>query len=140
MEKIVLKGRGVMPGKVKGEALVCPESIASFGGIIPETGIITDYDSSQKGKSFKDKILVVPGSMGSNGWSCYFTAAHMAKAGPKAIIITKVDSSSGVAIACMKIPSVVDFTEEMDPVRSIENGDIVTVDGESGEIIIEKQV
>ncbi len=139
METLTFKGRGVIGGKVTAEALVCENSISSFGGIVPETGVICDYNCSKKGQSFKGKILVLPGAKGSNGWSCYFTSAHMAGAGPKAMVMTKVDSSSGVAIACMKVPTVVGFDKDFDPVDHIQDGDIVTVDGDNGIVTVERK-
>ena len=75
MAAITLRGRGVIPGIVEGEALVCPKSITGWGGIDPQTGIIKEYENVNRGKSIKSKILVLPGSKGSNGWSCYFGAA-----------------------------------------------------------------
>lgn len=83
MEKIVLQGRGVIPGIVEGKALVCADSITGWGGIDPETGVIKDYENINKGKSIKDTILIMPGSKGSNGWSCYFGAARAAGSAPR---------------------------------------------------------
>ena len=71
MEKIVLQGRGVIPGIVEGEALVCADSITGWGGIDPKTGVIKDYENINKGKSIKDTILIMPGSKGSNGSVSY---------------------------------------------------------------------
>ena len=73
MEKVMtLLARGVSPGVVEGEALVCPKGIGSFGGLDPATGVITEYDNVNRGESVKGRILVMPGSKGSNGWSCIF--------------------------------------------------------------------
>jgi predicted aconitase with swiveling domain len=136
METILIRGRGVIPGIVEGEALVCPESITGWGGIDPKTGVILDYANINRGRSIKGKILVIPGSRGSNGWSCYFGAARAAGAAPKGWIITRIDSSAGVASAVMKIPTVVDFPVGEDPCRLIANGDWVKMDGGSGRIVI----
>ncbi|MGD8251201.1 MAG: DUF126 domain-containing protein [Desulfobacterales bacterium] len=136
METILIRGRGVIPGIVEGEALVCPESITGWGGIDPETGVILDYANINRGRSIKGKILVIPGSRGSNGWSCYFGAARAAGAAPKGWIITRIDSSAGVASAVMKIPTVVDFPVSEDPCRLIASGDWVKMDGSSGRIEI----
>ena len=43
VEITVLKGRGVVPGTVEGEAMVCPKGITGWGGIDPSTGIIKEY-------------------------------------------------------------------------------------------------
>ncbi len=132
MEKIVIQGRGVIPGVVEGEALVCPHSITGWGGIDPKTGVIKDYDNPNKGKSIKDTILIMPGSKGSNGWSCYFGAARAAGAAPKGWIFTGIDTSVGVASAVMGIPTIVEFPEGQDPCKLIKNGDYVRMDGSTG--------
>jgi predicted aconitase with swiveling domain len=138
MDKITIKGRGVVAGTVEGEALVCPKSITGWGGIDPETGIIKEYENVNRGKSIKGKILVMPGSKGSNGWSCYFGAALVAGAAPLGWIFTRIDSSAGVATAVMQIPTVVDFDENQDPCVLIKTGDRVRVNGQTGEIKIFK--
>ena len=50
VETIEIRGRGVVPGTVEGEALVCPEGITGWGGIDPSTGIINEYDNPHRGK------------------------------------------------------------------------------------------
>lgn len=139
MEKIVIKGRGVISGVVEGEALVCPKSITGWGGIDPKTGEIKELENTNVGKSIKGTILVMSGSKGSNGWSCYFGAARAAGAAPKGWMFTKIDSSSGVASAVMQIPTIVDFPEGEDPCKLIENGDFVKMNGETGEVEIYKK-
>jgi hypothetical protein len=139
MEKITIKGRGAIKGIVEGEALVCPKSIAGWGGIDPATGIIKEPMNVNKGKTIKDKILVMSGSKGSNGWSCYFGAARAAGAAPKGWLFTRIDSSSGVASAVMQIPTIVDFPENQDPCDLISNGDWIKMDGNTGIVEITKK-
>ena len=138
METIVIRGRGVVPGIVEGEALVCPRSITGWGGIDPRTGIIKEYDNVNRGVSIAGKILVIPGSKGSTGWSCYFGAARAAGAAPAGWLITRIDSGSGVACAVMKIPAIVDFEDDQDPCRLVSNGDRVRMNGATGEVEIAK--
>jgi predicted aconitase with swiveling domain len=133
---ITLRGRGVIPGIAEGEALVCPKSITGWGGIDPKTGIIKDYENINRGKSIKGKIMVMPGSKGSNGWSCYFGAARVSGAAPLGWIFTRIDSSAGVAIVVLQIPTVVDFPEEQDPCVLIKTGDRVRLNGDTGEVEI----
>lgn len=136
MEKITIKGRGVISGIVEGQALVCPDSITGWAGIDPATGVIQEYHNINKGKSIKHKILVLPGSKGSNGWSCYFGAARVSGTAPKGWLFTKVDSSAGVAISVLKIPTIVDFQTNQDPCKRIKNGDWIKMNGETGEVEI----
>lgn len=139
MEKIVLQGRGVIPGIVEGQALVCEDSITGWGGIDPETGMIKDYENINRGKSIKDTILIMPGSKGSNGWSCYFGAARVCGNAPKGWVFSKIDSSAAVATAVMQIPTVVDFDKEEDPCKCVKTGDHVRLDGTKGTLEILKK-
>ncbi len=138
MERIRLKGRGVVAGIAEGEALVCPQGITGWGGIDPRTGVIKEYENVNRGRSIKGKILVMPGAKGSNGWSCYFAAARVAGSAPLGWIFTRVDSSAGVASAVMRIPTVVDFAPDQDPCLRIRTGDRVLMDGGSGEVVVVK--
>ena len=139
MEKIEIQGRGAINGRVEGYALVCPESITGWGGIDPSTGLIKDLASSNRGQSIAGKILVIPGSKGSNGWSCYYSITRVSGANPKGLVITRVDSSSAVAAVGLNVPTVVDFPGESDPCRVIRNGDYVVVDGDAGLISISRE-
>ena len=136
MEKIVLQGRGVIPGVVEGKALVCERSITGWGGIDPETGVIKEHGHVHQGECIKDTILIMPGSKGSNGWSCYFGAARVAKTAPKGWVLSRIDSSAGVASAVMRIPTVVDFDRDKDPCQIVRTGDTVRIDGTKGTLEI----
>ncbi|MDR3254659.1 MAG: DUF126 domain-containing protein [Synergistaceae bacterium] len=136
MEDQVIKGRGVISGRVEGVALVCPASITGWGGIDPITGIIKDYDNPNRGESIKGKILVLPGSKGSNGWSCYFSITRVSGANPKGMLITNVDASCAVAVVGLGVPAIVDFPRGSDPCLLIHDGDVVVVDGDTGIAII----
>ena len=136
MEKVVLKGRGAVAGKASGYALVCPGSVAGWRGIDPKTGIILDFENINKGKSIKDTIFVIPGSKGSNGWSCYFSITRASGAGPSGMLVTKIDSSSAVAAVGMAIPVITDFSEDNDPCLLISTGDYVEMDAETGIVTI----
>jgi len=139
MEKRVITGRGAMGGKASGYALVCPQSITGWRGIDPKTGIINDYDNVNKGKSIKNSILVIPGSKGSNGWSCYFSITRASGACPSGMLVTKIDSSSAVAAVGMGIPVIADFDEENDPCRHIRTGDFVEMDSDTGLVTYSRQ-
>ena len=140
MEKTVIRGRGAIAGKASGYAIVCPKSIAGWRGIDPKTGIISDFENSNKGKSIKGSILVIPGSKGSNGWSCYFSIMRASGAGPSGMLVTRIDSSTAVAAVGMGVPVITDFDEKNDPCLLISTGDFVEMDSETGSVTIEKRV
>lgn len=139
MKKIVIKGRGAIPGIASGEAVVFPDSIAgNTGGLGDTDGVIYEKGNVNYGLSIKDKILVVPCAKGSNGFSAHFKGAYISGVRPAGWISTKVDGRLGVALASMNVPAVVDFCDE-DPVALIKTGDRVTIDGATGEVTILKQ-
>lgn len=137
---VVLLGRGAVTGNAEGEALVCSQGITGWGGIEPATGVIKEYGNPNRGESICDKVLIMPGSKGSNGWSCYFNAARVAGCSPRAWLFTRIDSSAGVAATLLKIPTVVDFPADQDPCRLIRTGDWVKVNGETGVIEVTRRV
>ncbi|MCM0758187.1 MULTISPECIES: aconitase X swivel domain-containing protein [Sporomusa] len=132
MNKIILKGRPAFAGIAEGEALVCPDSIAGNTGALGDSdGVIYEHGNPNRGKSIKDKVLVLPCSKGSCGWSCHFKATKVYGNAPAGWVVTKIDSRIGVAIVSLEKPAVVDFVEA-DPVKLIKTGDWVKIDGSTG--------
>jgi predicted aconitase with swiveling domain len=129
---ITVRARGVGGGVAEGEALVCPDGIGAYGGLDPATGTITEYDNVHRGETVKDRILVMPGSKGSNGWSCIFNVARIAGTAPRGWLFSRIDSSAAVATVLLGIPTVVDFADDEDPCVLIRSGDWIRMDGESG--------
>ena len=136
MNKIVIKGRGAFPGKASGEALVCPESIQGWSGVSDTTGDIIEVGHSQQGQNIDGKILVLPCSKGSTGWSGHFHSASVAGFTPAGWLFSKIDSRSGVATAVLSIPTIADFQDDVDLFSLIKTGDFVEIDGDTGEVII----
>ncbi|GAF90653.1 unnamed protein product, partial [marine sediment metagenome] len=46
-----MEGRTIFKGSVKGEALVSEEGISFYGGVDPDTGVITEKGHPLEGKS-----------------------------------------------------------------------------------------
>lgn len=139
MEQIKLKGRPAYPGKAVGEAIVCPHSIQGWSGVSDLTGCIIEKDHPEQGKCIKDKILVMPYGKGSTGWSGHFHAAAVAGFSPAGWLFSNIDSRCGVATAALEIPAVADFPGDVDLFTLIKTGDLVEVDGTTGEVIITKK-
>ena len=133
-----LKGRGAIGGIAEGEALVCPESIQGWAGVSDTTGKIIERGHSQEGQNIHGRILVLPGSKGSNGWSCHFHSAMMAGFIPAGWIFTKMDSRAGVAAVVVGSPAVADI-EDGDPCEILRTGDWIRLDGTTGEIIVTRK-
>lgn len=139
MEKLILEGRAGIKGVAEGEALVCEESIQGWAGIDDHNGCIIEKGHAEEGKSIDGKILVLPCSKGSNGWSCHFNSAQVNGIKPAGWIFTKLDSRAGVASVVLDIPTVSDFDEEIDLFNIIETGDWIRVDGNTGNVEITKK-
>ena len=138
MKKITIHGRGAYPGTACGEALVCPESIQGWAGVDDHTGCIIEKGHSQEGKCIDGKILVLPCSKGSNGWSCHFHSAMVGGFRPAGWLFSKLDSRAGVAAVVVGVPMVTDFPPETDLFTLIDTGDWVEINGDTGEVTITK--
>ena len=139
MENVVIKGRPAYGPVVEGEALVCPNSIQGWSGIDTKTGVIVEVGHVHEGDSIAGKILVVPCSRGSLGWSMYMHACWLNGVGPKGYVFTKMDSKCGTTVALTSTPCVADFPDGVDPCAVIHSGDYVRLDGENGTVEILKR-
>lgn len=139
MKQIKITGRPAYPGKAAGEAIVCPHSIQGWSGVSDVTGCIIEEGHPEKGKSIKDKILVMPYGKGSTGWSGHFHSAAVAGFAPAGWIFSKIDSRCGVATAVLEVPAVADTPKDIDIFSVIQTGDWVEIDGTTGEIVVTKK-
>lgn len=139
-EVIQIKSKVIMKGDAKGSALVSPVNFSYYAGVDPATAIVVDPHSVLKGENVTGKVLVYETGKSStaNCWYMY----TMGKRGnaPAAVINTKLDPIQVMGAVCGEIPMfLVDITTEPDPVKVIENGDLVEIDGETGLITVTKK-
>jgi len=120
-----LKGRIINKGRAEGQALVTKDPISFYGGVDPQTGIITDKDNELNGQSVKGKMLVFPFGKGSTVGP--YTIYQLAKLGtaPKAMINRECETIVAVGAIISDIPCV----DRVD-IAKIKTGDKVKVDGE----------
>ena len=130
-----LKGRPAWGGVVEGYAFVCPNSIQGWSSIDVNTGVVLEKGHVHEGDSFAGKILVVPCSRGSLGWSNYFRKCHVNGVGAIGYIFTKMDSKCGTAVAATLCPCVADFPD-CDPCAEIHDGDYIRLNGDTGTVEI----
>ena len=134
---IVLHGRKVVGGCAEGEALVTRESISGWGGIDPMTGTVIETHHELRGVSFKDKVLVFPGAKGSSGWSNAFHMTRLTNCAPKAMVFNTMNTKIALGAVVLHAPSVTGC--DQDPLRVIETGDWVKVDGDRGVVEVTKR-
>ncbi len=137
MSTLVLKGRKVVGGVTEGEALVTRQTISTWGGVNAVKGIITERRHELRGRSFRDKVLVFPSAKGSSGWSTVAQVIRLAGQAPKAMIIGKVNSLTGIGALVMRVPTVTDL--DQDPTEVIATGDWVRIDAEKGVVEVTKK-
>ena len=139
MDKILIQGRGAFGGIATAPAVVCPESILGMVGIDAATGLIAEKGHSQYGQDITGKVLVLPCSKGSCGWSCLFHSAKVMGHNPAAWLFSKMDSKAGVVSVICGVPVVTDFPDDIDLFSIIQTGDIVSVNGDTGEVTVIKE-
>ena len=99
-----LKGRTIFPGKACGEALVSKMGISFYGGVDPETGIITEAGHDLEGESIAGKILIFPSGKGSTvGSYVLYRLKHNGHA-PAAIINAACETITAVGCIIAEIP------------------------------------
>lgn len=134
MSNKVLKGRPALGPVVEGYAFVCPNSIQGWSSIDVNTGVVLEKGHVHEGDSFAGKILVVPCSRGSLGWSSYFRNSQKNGVGPIGYVFTSMDSKCGAAVLSTDCPCVCDFPWDVDPCRELHDGDYIRVDGIMGTV------
>jgi predicted aconitase with swiveling domain len=131
---IELKGRGIVPGRVEGEALVSHETISGWGGIDPSTGTIIERRHELYGVCFAGKVLVFPGAKGSSGWSGFFQSTRLLGTAPLAMVFTTLSTKSALGAVVTRVPTVTEL--DRDPVEVVRTGDWVIVDGNRGLVTV----
>jgi hypothetical protein len=101
-----LKGRIIYKGKAQGEALVTSQPISFYGGVDPNTGVVTEKGHELQGQSVKGKILVFPQGKGSTVGS--YTLYRMNKNGvaPAGIINKECETIIAVGAIISEIPTI----------------------------------
>ncbi|MFX0096687.1 MAG: DUF126 domain-containing protein [Candidatus Hodarchaeota archaeon] len=137
MVERILKGRGISEGAAEGRALVSREPISFYGGVDPNTGIVIEKKHELEGKCVKDKILVFPSGKGSTVGA--YTIYQMSKKRTAPLAMINIETEGIIAAGCILagIP-LVDMLEK-NPIKIIENGDFVYVDGKKGTVVIKEK-
>jgi predicted aconitase with swiveling domain len=131
MQRIVLKGRAIVEGRCKAEALVSRKPLSFLGGVDPADGKIVEKNHDLCGQCMKDKILCFPHGHGSTVGSYVLYSLARRKLAPKAIVNQTADPVVvvGAIIAGIAMVDGID-------IRQIKSGDLVEVDGAKGTVKI----
>ena len=109
----IIHGRGALGGVAEGPALISRRTITGWGGVDIHTGRVAEPGHPLEGMGLKDRILILDGSKGSNGWSVFFHAAREAGFGPAALVFPRLDSRTAVTAAVLNVPLVTDIEEDL---------------------------
>lgn len=120
-----LRGRCIFAGKVWGDALVSSQAISFYGGVDPDTGIVTERGHQLEGKSIAGKVLVFPTGKGSTVGS--YTLYRLKQNGRAPLAILNAECETITAVGCIisEIPCV-----DKLPIHEIITGSEIQLDGE----------
>jgi len=142
LTEFTLRGRGLISGVVKGEAIVSKLPFGFLWGIDAESGVVVDDMSPLKGKALTGKVFVFPHGRGSTGGSGILLEAARRRVAPLAILNRNAEPIvlSGALLADemyhVKIP-IVDRLDR-NPDEIIETGDLVYVNGTEGLVVVSR--
>ena len=91
MAELILQGRAIIPGEVRGVALVGNEPLSFWGGYDWKTGEIIDRRHMLSGAIARGRILAIPFTRGSSTTTAVLLEAIRARTAPAAILTTGVD-------------------------------------------------
>ncbi len=124
----MIKGRGLSPGKVSAEVIVCNQLISPLGEISRE-GLVTTGPCSNL--SITGKILAFIGGRGSTVGSYTFLELKTKNIAPAGLINESAEGMVVTGAIISDIPMV-----DRIPLDILSNGDWISLDGNSGEVMI----
>ncbi len=95
---MILKGRTIYPGVTSGKALVSRMGISFYGGVDPETGVVTEDGHDLEGKSIAGKVLVFPTGKGSTVGSYVLYRLKKNGIAPLAVINAECETITAVGM------------------------------------------
>jgi predicted aconitase with swiveling domain len=131
--KLILKGRRIYKGVAIGKPIITSQNISFYGGVDPNTGIVTEKDHELEGKNIANKILAFPTGKGSTVGSYILYRLKKNNRAPAAIINEKCDPIVAVGCIISEIPCV-DNIE----IKKISEEALIEVDGNKATIKINK--
>jgi len=128
----IVQGRKISGGRAEGLALVSHEPISFFGGVNPDTGVVTEKGHELEGTTVKDRVLIFPNGKGSTVGS--YTLYRMKRNGVAPLAIVNVECEPIVAVGAIisDIPAVDRL--EKNPLTLFRSGEKLKVDADMARI------
>jgi len=127
MQIPTLRGRKIVEGHCKAEALVSTKPISFLGGVDPANGKIIEKNHDLYGECIKDKVLCFSHGHGSTVGSYVLYSLAKKNLAPKAILNQIADPVVVVGAIIADIPMI----DQID-IKQIETGDFLEVDANNG--------
>jgi len=120
----------VVGGYAEGEALVSVAPFSFYGGVNPETGVVTEPGHAVEGECITGKVFVFPTGKGSTVGS--YVIYRMKKLGTAPAAIINTDTEAIIVTGCVlaEIP-LIDRLEE-NPLKTLKTGVLLKVNAEEG--------
>ena len=136
-ERLEVKGRGVVKGCAKGEALVADATLSFWGEVDAVTGKVIAVGHPLEGMSLKDRVLVIRSTKGSSGTPMILNLAKLEGNAPAAFVNVEVDSLAALGCIVNDIPMITDLARN--PFETIATGDLVEVDADRGVLYVTRR-
>jgi len=120
----------VVGGRAEGEALVSVDPVSFYGGVDPETGVVTEPGHAVEGECITGKVFVFPTGKGSTVGSYVIYRMRRLETAPAAIINRETEAIIATGCVLAGIP-LIDRLEP-DPFRALRTGVRVRVDADMG--------
>lgn len=135
--QFVLKGRKIVTGKAKGEAVVTSEAISFNGGVDNMTGIVTEPGHELEGVNIAGKVLVFLTGKGSTGGSYKIYDMVSRGTAPVAFIQVEPEPITTIGAIIGNIPVVAGL--DQNPTAAIATGDFVELDADAGTVSVKSE-
>jgi predicted aconitase with swiveling domain len=132
---LVLRGRTIVEGHCRAEALVSSKPMSFLGGVDPADGKVVEKNHDLCGKCVKGKVLCFPHGHGSTVGSYVLYSLAKRQLAPEAIVNQTADPVIVVGAIIANVPMV----DQID-IKQIRTGDLVEVDADEGLIKVLKRV
>ena len=131
MQRTILRGRAIVEGHCRAEALVSTKPISFLGGVDPADGKIIQKNHDLCGQCIKDKILCFPHGSGSTVGSYVLFSLAKKNLAPKAI----VNQTADPVVVVGAIIADITMVDQVD-IKQIRSGDLVEVNTAKGTVKI----
>lgn len=131
-EMELVRGRKISGGVANGPVLLSHEPISFFGGVNPDTGVVTERGHELEGTSVKGQVLVFPHGKGSTVGSYTLYRMKQNNVAPVAIINVECEPIVAVGAIISDIPTLDSL--EKDPFTFLKNGRILKVDANNSSV------